>query len=428
MEGLYPIQRRYASKICPQSKETSMTNNPQRRESLSWKGVFFLSVIFPLFLLLLLECLFRVVTATGIFASEKDRNVTLEMPSWMVPGTTKPKAFSESEIEWMSNFQSGNGFRVHMKPSRTFAVVDTFSWKERNKPIFTVTSNSAGFRGSNFSSTKPDGTIRIVAFGDSSTFGWGVNDDDTYLSRLITDLSKRYPERNFELINFAMPGDSSEFGKLIFDRFIDEIAPDIAIFGFGANDARLATLPHRQAVELFTQQGVLQRARSFLLRNSELIKRLSQAISQGGATPLGQPQKKQAAVSIKEFRENLRYFQRRSKNAGAHTVIFVSACTPASYQKAMRKVAENKETVYVPAQALLRKAIPNIQQGSLSHPELESIQKIYGSLLKRQPVLYVTSDACHPNIIGHTLINEHMMQLLLDNEAFLSALTVSPAP
>lgn len=404
-----------------------MTNNPQPRESMSWKGFFFLSVIFPLFLLLLVECLFRLVAATGVFTSEKEKNVTLEMPSWMVPGTTKPKAFSESEIQWMSNFQSGDGFRVHMKPSRTFTVLDTFSWKERNKPTFTVTSNSAGFRGSNFSFTKPDGTIRVVAFGDSSTFGWGVNDDDTYLSRLLEGLTQRHPERTFELINFAMPGDSSEFGKLVFNTFIDNVAPDIVIIGFGANDARLATLPHRQAVKFFQQQGVLQRVRSFLLRNSELIKTLSRTLSQVTEKPSGEPLKKQAAVSIKEYRENLRYFHRRSKKAGAHTVIFVSACTPASYQKAMRKVAENKEGVYVPAQALLRKAIAGIQEGAISHPELESIKNIYGSVLNKQPVLYVTSDACHPNTIGHTLIEEHMMKVLTENEVFLSSLMNSPA-
>lgn len=393
---------------------------------MNWKGFFFLSVFFPLFLLLLLESLFRVVSTTGLFTSKKEKNVTLEMPSWMVPGTTKPKVFSESEIQWMSNFQSGDGFRVHMKPSRTFTVIDTLSWKEGNKPTFTVTSNSAGFRGSNFSFTKPEGTIRVVAFGDSSTFGWGVNDDDTYLSRVLESLTQRHPEQTFELINFAMPGDSSELGKLVFNSFIDDIAPDIVVIGFGANDARLATLPHRQAVKFFQQQGVLQRVRAFLLRNSELIKTLSQTLSRVTEKPSGELPRKQAAVSIKEYRQNLRYFHRRSKKAGAHTVIFVSACTPASYQKAMRKVAENKEGVYVPAQALLRKAISGIQKGSMSHPELHAIQKVYGSLLNKQPVLYVTSDACHPNTIGHTFIEEHMMKLLTDNEAFLGSLMHSP--
>lgn len=402
-----------------------MTTKLKTTDKIGWKGYFFLSVLFPLFLLLIIEGLFRVATAAGLFTGKKDNSVTLEMPSWMVPGTTKPKSFSEDEIEWMNNFQSGNGFRVHMKPSRTFNVIDTFSWKERNKPSFTVTSNIAGFRGADFPSTKPDGTIRIVAFGDSSTFGWGVDDDETYLSLLVEELSAQHPEHTFELINFAMPGDSSEFGKLIFNTFIDNIAPDIVIIGFGANDARLATLPHRQAVELFKQQGALQRFRSFLLRNSELIKTLARTLSKVGEMPTQGRQEKRAAVSIKEYRENLRYFQRKSKKAGAHTVIFVSACTPNSYQKAMRKVAENQEVMYVPAQALLRKAIPDIQQGSMFHQELNAIQNTYGSLLNKQPVLYVTSDACHPNIIGHALIEEHMMKLLIEDETFLSSLTRS---
>lgn len=402
-----------------------MSNDLKRRESIGWRGFFLLSIFFPLLLLLLCEGLFRIVAAAGFFKSEKDKQVTLEMPSWMVPGTTKPKAFSEDEIGWMSNFQSGDGFRVHMKPSRTFSVIDTFSWKERNKPRFTVTSNSAGFRGSDLQSTKPDGTIRIAAFGDSSTFGWGVDDDDTYLSLLLEDLRQRYPKLSFELINFAMPGDSSEFGRLIFDAFIDDIRPDVIIIGFGANDARLATLPHRQAVKFFQQQGFLQRVRSFLVRNSQLIKTLSLTLSKVAQKSSGEPQNKQAAVSIKEYRENLRYFERKSNEAGAHTVIFVSACTPPSYQKAMRKVAENKESIYVPAQVLLRKAIPRIQQRAISHPNLNTIQSVYGSLLEQQPVLYVTSDACHPNPIGHDLIEESVITSLLGDDRFLTLLANS---
>jgi len=400
-----------------------MTQAAEDKAPITWKVFVLLSIIFPMFLLLLCEGVFRLLLFAGAFQYENKNSVQLEMPSWMVPGTTKPKTFSKQEIEWMANFQSGNGFRVHLVPSQTFSFVDTFSWKEGAKPRFTVKSNNHGFRGDDFSLKKQPDTIRIVAFGDSSTFGWGVSDDETYLARLLAEIRKHYPQHDFELINFAMPGDSSEFGKLIFDTYIDQLSPDLAIFGFGANDARLATLPHRKAVSFFQKQGTLQRVRSMLLRNSRLIQAIStflSTLSENSEGSVSLPGEKGPAVSIKEYRENLRYFHRRSAQAGASAIFFVAACTPPSYQKAMRKVAEKQGAMYIPAQVLLRQSIPEIQAGRVQHPQLETIQRDYGPLLGRHPVLHVTSDACHPNALGHEIIERNLASSAISKITLMS--------
>src|SRR5437870_7327775 len=44
--------------------------------------------------------------------------------------------------------------------------------------------NSHGTRGADFVVPKPAKTIRILSLGDSRTFGWGMNDGETYSALL----------------------------------------------------------------------------------------------------------------------------------------------------------------------------------------------------------------------------------------------------
>ena len=43
-----------------------------------------------------------------------------------------------------------------------------------------VSTNSYGFRGKEISQEKPRDVYRILLLGDSMTFGWGVEDDQTF--------------------------------------------------------------------------------------------------------------------------------------------------------------------------------------------------------------------------------------------------------
>lgn len=57
---------------------------------------------------------------------------------------------------------------------------DCFTKVDR-KPVHI---NSKGIRGPEFEPQKPANTIRILSLGDSTTFGWGLSDEETY-SRLL---------------------------------------------------------------------------------------------------------------------------------------------------------------------------------------------------------------------------------------------------
>jgi lysophospholipase L1-like esterase len=63
-----------------------------------------------------------------------------------------------------------------------------------------VRINSLGYRGEDFTVAKNDAR-RVLVIGDSFTFGWGVNDQDTYPVRLQRLLSEDAPGKRVEVIN-----------------------------------------------------------------------------------------------------------------------------------------------------------------------------------------------------------------------------------
>jgi lysophospholipase L1-like esterase len=68
-----------------------------------------------------------------------------------------------------------------------------------------VSINAAGYRGRLRETAKPPGVVRLGAFGDSHTFGWGADDNSSYpaaLERLLNGAGKG----RYEVLNFGVGG------------------------------------------------------------------------------------------------------------------------------------------------------------------------------------------------------------------------------
>ena len=63
------------------------------------------------------------------------------------------------------------------------------------------TTNSLGYRGPEFEPVKPADTYRILILGDSITFGWGVEDNQTFSYLLPELLNHQFQGKNLEIIN-----------------------------------------------------------------------------------------------------------------------------------------------------------------------------------------------------------------------------------
>jgi lysophospholipase L1-like esterase len=94
--------------------------------------------------------------------------------------------------------------------------------------------NSRGFRGPEISQSDPD--LRVLALGNSCTFGWGVRWEDTWTNQLQNILGDSLSDTQVEVINAGVPGYSSHQGRLYFETELIDLSPDIVLIMFGWND------------------------------------------------------------------------------------------------------------------------------------------------------------------------------------------------
>jgi lysophospholipase L1-like esterase len=104
-----------------------------------------------------------------------------------------------------------------------------------NKTIY-IDINSQGFRDREFTLSKPPNTIRILAMGDSWTYGWYVNLNDTWPKRLEKLLNERRSKLKFEVFNLGVPGYDIWNVANLFVKKGYIYNPDILLISFIDND------------------------------------------------------------------------------------------------------------------------------------------------------------------------------------------------
>jgi len=77
--------------------------------------------------------------------------------------------------------------------------------------------------------------VKIVAIGDSLTYGWQVSKG--YLDFLKEMLRKRYPKASFQIVNKGIPGDTAWGGLDRIDSDVYFYDPDCGLVEFALNDA-----------------------------------------------------------------------------------------------------------------------------------------------------------------------------------------------
>lgn len=93
-------------------------------------------------------------------------------------------------------------------------------------------TNSHGLRGGEHSISKPSGVRRLIALGDSFTWGYRVRDDDVYPVRLEARLSGV----GVEVINLGVTAFMTDQEVQYFKREGLQYDPDIVVLSFCVND------------------------------------------------------------------------------------------------------------------------------------------------------------------------------------------------
>lgn len=110
--------------------------------------------------------------------------------------------------------------------------------------------NAVGLRDSLLpSKKKQDNEIRIMLTGDSSIYGWGVKDNETYAVYLEQKL-RRHFRRRIEVINLGVPGYSTEQTLRILNKIGWAYEPDLVIVSNIFSDCNIDAFQDKQALAL----------------------------------------------------------------------------------------------------------------------------------------------------------------------------------
>jgi hypothetical protein len=100
-----------------------------------------------------------------------------------------------------------------------------------------VRTNRCGMRGGDISIVKPANTFRIAVIGDSFTFGWGVEEHETFVAEMERTLNTHFAStKRVEVINMGVPGYSTFQEVARFEELGLDFNPDAVVVFFVEND------------------------------------------------------------------------------------------------------------------------------------------------------------------------------------------------
>ena len=115
-----------------------------------------------------------------------------------------------------------------------YRLAPSFSGTIRRGDVVTrFSTNSLGLRADEIG---PKEGARILAFGDSFTWGWGVDQGEEWISVVERELGDLLGPGAAETINCGVNGYGTENALALLDRIGPELSPDLVLVGFFAND------------------------------------------------------------------------------------------------------------------------------------------------------------------------------------------------
>ena len=271
----------------------------------------------------------------------------------------------------------------------------------------TIEINSLGLRNKEINKEKAEDVSRILAVGDSTTFGYGVELEQSYPSVLDRDIQDYNFKKKYEVINMGHSG----FNLFDYFQLISTIGlsldPDIILIGIMGNDYT------NKSLKLSIKTGIGLRAGSFwdryevspiiikLLRKSALYLTLGNAIK---SFHFSRNQAQQKTITentnlVDELEKILLKFASMSSQHNVKTAfIYLPTKTEidsgnAAYPefiKLLQKISKNNDDVYT----------FNI---------LNDIEKKKGE----KSNLFTDQDYVHPNPEGHDVFAKKIFDKLI---------------
>ena len=174
-----------------------------------------------------------------------------------------------------------------------------------------MVTNALGMRGPEL---REDGSRRILAIGDSCTWGWQVGQDESYPADLQRLLDQQDGGERYQVLNAGVPGYTSYQTLVTLREKGLPLKPAIVIIGVGFNDLfntgdvveQIAT--ERRLMPLLKMDD--------LLLSISTLYRWARWNASGGNQPHGA-----VRVTAPDYAENLRQMVDLSRGQGAHVLL-----------------------------------------------------------------------------------------------------------
>ena len=194
-----------------------------------------------------------------------------------------------------------------------------------NPRIFDVHTNALGLRCEAVATPKPAGVYRILAVGDSCTFGSGAAQAETYPAHLEGLLKARRPEQQWEVINAGVPGFSSFQALRYLEREGFDLEPDAVLLASAINDASVAAEGSKRRFggvrKLSDREYAEALTRTTGLGITRLLARTGLWDPAPPETPRRGPRRSLRRVPIDEYEAGLRDFVQEVRAHGALPVL-----------------------------------------------------------------------------------------------------------
>jgi lysophospholipase L1-like esterase len=139
---------------------------------------------------------------------------------------------------------------------------------------FRISTDAEGLRTS-LSPARTAGTTRIAVMGDSTVFGWGVQDDES-ISAFAQAALAREGHPNIELLNAGQPGYSTGMVAWLFEHAVSQYEPDWTIVFISMHDFNFTLISDVERVHGPTSLSAAWRG--FLVRHVALYEGLRRIV------------------------------------------------------------------------------------------------------------------------------------------------------
>ncbi len=299
------------------------------------------------------------------------------------------------------------------------------------EPVYwTIQTNREGFRGVSVPPGGAPAAPLVLCLGDSCTFGFRVDQEQTYPNQLQAYLrSQGLP--GAVVLNCGVPGYSSFQGARLARQLLSQVRPDFVVIAFGANDLEQALRSDQQRGELTGQvPGMISGLRS-RLAVARLYDRLfrSQRVA-----PEVNSQAMFRRVNQQEYESNLSSMITAAQEVGAEVMVQDLVFVAPVYAAQISRLVQQKQVAYLDGRQLLAEGLKEIMSGTRFQEQRAAIDRFWDVELAKYNFVYYSEryyqqllnipqwqgylryllvEPVHPSPLGHQLISEQVGQWIL---------------